>query len=814
MSCLKLFRRSVISLAVSLVLFPGTPRASTDSADKNPYDTELDLTFLQGTRGVPSVLKKGVIFPAGQYQVDVVVNNNNLGKARLDISPEEEKKGQLCLSSEWLKTAGIPLRLDSYAAEFDERRGCYVLGKNPYTRVDFNYGNQGVVFSVPQAYLFSKTDPSQWDYGVNALRLNYSANVARNSGQDATAYGSVSALVNVGQWVLNSNMNASRFSNGKNEFAVRDATLSTALSTLKSDLIAGKSNTRNDLFRDVGFYGVALRSNSSMSAWDSRGYAPIISGVAASSSRITITQNGYTVYSRVVPPGPYTLDDIRPVGNGDLEMTVEDASGHKTTTRYPVTTLPTLLRPGELQYDVAAGRRSSGSDIRKPFTGADNGLFWSGSLAYGLGSTTFAGATILHDRYRGGGLSVTQMMGGLGAVSLGGTLSDAKYDNQERKRGYSVSAKYAKAFSSDTNLQLTTYRHQSRGYVEFADFNPADRYTRYHQKSRYEAYLSQRLTDSVSLSLSGWRENYWNIKGHSTGGSLSTGFSVSERVSLGLNGNYSKHPYRDKPDYSLSLTTTIPFSVGDRHQYMNTSATYSRTGGTSLRASSSVSPTDRLTYNVSAGLSDKGNSDAGAGISYAFDTISTSANVSQGRNSTSVSGSVSGSVVATAESGLLLIRDQSNTMAVVRIPDVQGVQINSSAPTNSRGYTAVGLSEYAENRIDINMESVPDNLELMTTSHNVVPTGRAVIYRQFGANYVKRYLLEVKGPDGRILTGGNARTEQGLDAGIVSRNGVLVMGMLAEPKEIRVDQGDGNICRIAMAGIKPEATKVQEVHCE
>ncbi|EOL9787574.1 PefC/AfrB family outer membrane usher protein, partial [Escherichia coli] len=783
MSSQQIFKLS----ALSLFMFSVLSYASSDVVGSG--DADLNMDFLQGTRVVPSVLKKGVTLPSGQYEVDVVVNNDNLGKAQLIISPEEEKSGVLCLSPAWLKSAGVPLRLDGYAAEFDERQGCYALGKNPYTRVDFNYGSQGLVFSIPQSYLLSKTDPSQWDYGVNALRLNYSANAARNSGQETTAYGSVSALVNIGRWVLSSNMNASRLSDGKNEFAVRDATLSTALGGLKSDLIVGKSTTRSDLFQDFGFYGVALRSNSNMSAWDFRGYAPVISGVATSSSRITITQNGYTVYSRVVPPGPYALDDIHPVGNGDLEVTVEDASGRKTVTRYPVTTLPTLLRPGELQYDMVAGRRSSGGDMKKPFSDSDKGMFWSGSLAYGLGSTTLGGAAILHDRYKAGGLSLTQMMGELGAFSLAGTVSDAEYDNNVKKHGYSVSAKYAKSFASDTDLQLTTYRYQSKGYVEFSGFDPADRYARYNQKSRYEATLSQRLTDNVSLSLFGWWENYWNTTGYATGGTLSTGFSLFDSVSMSVSGNYSRYPYMDKPDYSIALITSIPFSIGDKRQYVNSSAAYSSVSGTSFRASTSGSPTERLSYNVSAGLSSRGSDDVGAGVSYAFDATNTSLNVSQSRHNTSVSGSISGSVVVTAESGLFFTRDQSNTMAVVRIPDVEGVRINGSAPTNSRGYTSVGLSEYSQNHIDVNMENVPDDLDLMVTSQLVVPTGNAVVYRQFGANYVKRYVLQIKDSNGQLLTGGNARTGEGLNAGIISRNGVLSMGMLAEPKEIRVDLG-------------------------
>lgn len=236
--------------------------------------------------------------------------------------------------------------------------------------------------------------------------------------------------------------------------------------------------------------------------------------------------------------------------------------------------------------------------------------------------------------------------------------------------------------------------------------------------------------------------------------------------------------------------------------------------GTSFRASTSGSPTERLSYNVSAGLSSRGSDDVGAGVSYAFDATNTSLNVSQSRHNTSVSGSISGSVVVTAESGLFFTRDQSNTMAVVRIPDVEGVRINGSAPTNSRGYTSVGLSEYSQNHIDVNMENVPDDLDLMVTSQLVVPTGNAVVYRQFGANYVKRYVLQIKDSNGQLLTGGNARTGEGLNAGIISRNGVLSMGMLAEPKEIRVDLGDGGTCRFSMTGIKPEATRVQEVRCE
>ncbi|HAL9907671.1 TPA: fimbria/pilus outer membrane usher protein, partial [Escherichia coli] len=126
----------------------------------------------------------------------------------------------------------------------------------------------------------------------------------------------------------------------------------------------------------------------------------------------------------------------------------------------------------------------------------------------------------------------------------------------------------------------------------------------------------------------------------------------------------------------------------------------------------------------------------------------------------------------------------------------------------------VGLSDYSQNSIDIDMESVPDNLELDVTSFRVVPTERSVVYRDFGANYVKRYFLLVKNNLGELLDGGNAKTEQGIDAGFITRNGVLSMGLLSEPALLKVSLYGGKECIIDMKGVKNNVNTVQEVRCE
>ncbi|WP_272943889.1 FimD/PapC N-terminal domain-containing protein, partial [Yersinia wautersii] len=81
------------------------------------FASDLNLDFLQGTNVVPSILNTASRYPAGQYYIDVVVNKENIGKAQLNISPEEDKADVLCLSQAWLKAAGVPVRLDNYTSE-------------------------------------------------------------------------------------------------------------------------------------------------------------------------------------------------------------------------------------------------------------------------------------------------------------------------------------------------------------------------------------------------------------------------------------------------------------------------------------------------------------------------------------------------------------------------------------------------------------------------------------------------------------------------------------------------------------------------
>lgn len=799
---------------------------------------ELNTAFLQGTTDIPSVLKDGVKYPAGQYYVDVALNGARTGRMPLTVSPEDEQAGQLCLSPEWLAGAGIYFQQEAYAETFDSVRGCYALGRKDSTRLNLDMGTQSLDVVIPQAWLPEKNDASRWDYGINGLRLRYNGNFNQNiqthsaqgySDDTLNAYGSFNASLNLGRWILSSDMNATRSAWG-NEFNTNNLTLSTAISQVKGDLLLGRSQSRTELFTDFGFYGAALRSNSNMRSWQTRGYAPVITGVASGTSRITITQGGYTIYSRVVPPGPFRLDDISSTSNGNLVMTVEDEGGRKTVTEYPVATLPSLLRPGDYNYNFAVGQRNDTNKLDDAFS-SGNGTFALASFDWGLPTTTLNMATILHEGYQAAGLGVTQPLGEWGALALSVNGSRADYDDGSQRQGLSATVKYAKSFTNKTDIQLLTYRYQSPGYTEFSNWDPKQQYRRKiydtdgqgnpyqyiwfdgREKARYEARLSHQLNNAY-LSGSFWQQSYWNRDRDAFGASLSGSTTVMDGVSVYLSGNWSRNAWSTQDDYSASLGVSIPFSLGGIRHYSNNTAGYSRYNGMSFNNSTSATVNDRLNYSVSAGTDERSNHTAGASVSYAFDRVQSNMAVSQSRYATTLSGSLSGSAIATAETGLLLTKESSDTVAVLKIKDTPGVTFNGSLPTNSSGNTVMYLTGYNQTTISINPENVPDGAELLNTSYEVVPTEKAIIYREFGYQNVLRYILRVRDTGGNVLTGGSAVTEQGLDAGFITTNGVLLMNLLAAPQKITVSRSNGTQCSFNASGLKAGLSSVQEIRCD
>lgn len=170
--------------------------------------------------------------------------------------------------------------------------------------------------------------------------------------------------------------------------------------------------------------------------------------------------------------------------------------------------------------------------------------------------------------------------------------------------------------------------------------------------------------------------------------------------------------------------------------------------------------------------------------------------------------------MATQETGLLFSNVRRDTVAIAKIKDIQNITFNDSPPTDKKGNTVIGISPYIENNLKINTEEIPNNIELLDSVQNFVPTDKAIIYREFKYATIHRYILRLKKHNGEFIPAGSSvRTEKNEYVGFVSNGGVLLLNLLNKPNTLFVLSPKGEPCSLNMEKIESNDNKMMEIEC-
>lgn len=344
----------------------------------------LDIDNPQQGKTDLSVYEKGPGQAPGKYQVAVFINNNKIDTRDVTFTLQKDAQGnstlQPCFTLDDLKSLGIKTK--KYP-QLMAKGQCADLHAIPAASATFRVRNQQLLLSIPQSALGQVPrgyiDPKEFDEGINAGLLNYSANAsqshARQQGEqdNSSQYVNLRPGLNIGAWRVRNYSTWNRSTTGKEEeqkftsvytYAQRD------IVAMKSDLTVGQSSSPSDVFDSVPYTGVELKSDNDMLPDSEKGYAPIIRGTAHSNALVVVRQNGYIIYQNTVAPGAFEINDLYPTGSsGDLQVTVKETDGSESHFVVPFASVPVLQREKNLRYSVTAGRyRSYDKDVEKtPF---------------------------------------------------------------------------------------------------------------------------------------------------------------------------------------------------------------------------------------------------------------------------------------------------------------------------------------------------------------------------------------------------------------------------------------------------------------
>lgn len=780
----------VLTLLLSTVAPTTLAEPSAAAAPASP-DIEFNRHFLIG--GASHALdlasfEAGRTLPPGVYTLDVHVNDQWVAQAPVRIKVDDRGALDPCLSTTLLDQWGVDAHaIRRVASDLPEGEFCTALGQYiVHARAELDTSALALRISIPDLYLHQRArdwvDPSQWDAGITAGLLEYTANAYRSvaHGQDTSSASLGLRLgANAGAWRLRHTgflqwEKGRRAHRGDGEtYLQRDIHRWNALLTV------GEGYSAGDHFNSIGFTGIRLMSDERMLPQSQRGYAPVIQGDASSPARVRIYQQGRLLHETRVAAGPFAIEDLYATAyNGDLEVVVTGSDGREERFIQPFSSVPQLLRPGQTRFSLTAGRATHWSV-------ADSSALLEATWRQGVDNrTTLQAGARGADQFQALALGAS-FNTAAGALALDIAGSKALHPAGDWWHGHAFRASYSRAFPlTDTHVSVAAYRHASGRYLDLGDLlllrgaaGQASGARTGRQRDRLEFTLSQSLSGKRGRL---WGNGQWTSfrEGQADQGSFSLGYSASAgptsyAISARRSWLAASAAVPARADTSINLTFSTP--LGKRPAAPNLLASASRTsGGEQMRLGVTGTASDRLSYTAGIEQARGRRTGADAGLFYQGNRAAATFNASGSDGSAYAAAGLSGGAVL-HPGGITLAAALGETVGLVHAAGAQGARVDHDrSRIGRRGYALVPhLTPYRVTQVHIDPLGAASNLRFTSTSARAVPTAGAVAYFGFATRHeASRHAFTALLPDGRAVPfGATILGMAGEPLGIVGQNG-------------------------------------------
>lgn len=805
----KEFRYFPLSLLIAAALFSGE---WVKNAKANDYfsPSSLDKRGMQSIADIDSLSafaqSEGQL--PGTYMVDVYINNEPVGLNTINFVANDANQLLPELTKQQLIDWGLNPKASSEFSDLADDAVVtslveYIAG----TTAKLDLPQQKLLLNIPQIAMKSTArgyvSPELWDQGMTALTLNYgftgSKTWQKNNDEQHANFLSLRSGLNLDAWRLRnysvySQNNEGRHWENINTYLERD------IARLKSQFTVGETSTSGNIFDSVQFTGASLASDDSMLPYSLRGFAPVVRGIAQSNAKVTVRQNGYIIYQTYVSTGPFEITDLYPTSaSGNLDVSVEEMDGSERTFVVPFSSVPIMQREGQLKYSLAGGKyRTNSEQTKAPH-------FVQSTLIYGLPwNTTLYGGALYSPDYQAMVLGTGLNLGDAGAFSFDITHAKTQFNDVAQDpsyQGQSYRFQYEKSLlNSGTIVTLAGYRYSTEGYYDFAEAN--DYYqarTHFNKRSRIQANLSQTLGSYGSLFVNAYQQDFWGRQGQET--TMSAGYNANwGKVTYGFNYTYSELPGNHSANQQFAFNMSLPFDALMSGSRVTTSMGTDNRGMSNMQLGVSGQAFDnKLNYGVQQSYGNKGQQSSGnTSASYTGRNGTLNGGYSYSPHSQRVNYGLYGGLVV-HEDGITASQQLGETVALVKAPDASDVAIQgrTGVTTNAQGYAVVPyLTPYQRNRVQLNVETLGDHVDLVNNSASVVPTRGAVVRADFKTQVGWRALIKLTRngnelPFGAIATVESKDSSSEAVTGIVGEHGEVYLNGLPEKGRLHVKWGEG-----------------------
>lgn len=743
------FRLNKIAKVILFV----SPWSHNAVAESN--EVEFNSAFLRSALDTRTYSQGNPVAP-GNYTVDLYINDKWKGHVdiRFENLDSQSHVAQPCFDAKIIALLGIDTTQLSQdgLAKITNGNDCASLS-NLAEGLSANYdvATQHLIVHAPQILLLRNArgyvNPALWDKGITAATLQYDYNAwhsqISNSDSQSNQYLGLRSGINWDVWRLRYRGTLTWTEGQGWKYDNSSAYLERAIVPLRSNLVLGESITDGKVFDSVGFRGVLLTSDDRMYEDASRGYAPVVNGIANTNALVSVSQRGVRIYETTVPPGPFVIDDLYPTGTGgDLLVTIKEADGSIRSFTVAYASIAELLRPGTTRYTLMGGRYYNS-------TISDNPQIAMGTLRHGFTNLiTGYGGVLGGENYQSvaGGIALNTP---IGALSSDITHAHSTLRNEVKSEGHSIHFAFAKILPVvNTNVTLASYRYSSSGYYDIDDVmlmrstkwasSNGDVNNTTNRKNRIQLSASQTLSDTFgSMNISASTQDYWNRNGRDT--EYQVGYTNSfNSFNLNINVSRNRDLVNSQWDNKIAIGISLPLSNHAQAKYLNSTYVTERDHhGIQNSLAGSAGENRQYNYSVFTNLDRYDNNGTkttgGASGNWTSPWTSVGGSYSAGNGYQQYGITLSGGAIA-YDGGMVLTPIMGDTMAIVEADQASGAKItnNATLSLDSNGKAAVPyLTPYRQNTIELDPKGLSNDVGLEVTSQYSVPTAGAVVLMKY-----------------------------------------------------------------------------------
>ena len=527
--------------------------------------------------------------------------------------------------------------------------------------------------------------------------------------------------------------------------------------------------------RSIRMGGVEYRKNFDLRPDVLTYPVPQIGGSAVVPSSVALYVNQMQQYAGTVPDGPFVLNQVAGLnGAGQATLVTRDALGREVAASIPLYIDTRLLAPGYDDYAVGAGmvRRSYGV---RSFAYAPQPAF-TGSLRRGLSERlTLEAHGEASPRLANAGAGALVRVGDIGVVN--GAVAASRAGGAIGGGGVQASAGYqylSPRFAIDAQSTRASSRYADLGSLEGTPVVRAN--------DRVTVNASLPRGQNVSLSYVGLR------LGSAPAARIA---AVAYGVQLTPRSNLTVNAYRDLDNARASglmatLSLTLPGRVGASGSVGSQSGGKTRTLALARAGEVAASPG----WSIQQG-GQNGSSYVQGQAQYVGSTAQYSGALQHGDGRTQGSLGMTGSVVA-MNGRVLPARQTGTAFALVStgLPNVQVLHENRPiGRTDRHGDLLVpDLVPYAVNRLGIDADELPLELQVNQTSLEVVPQRLAGVLAQLKVErYDSATAQVVDGAGQAVPTGATVTFGNGAAPTIAGYDGVVFVPQVQPDNVLTLD---------------------------